>query len=61
MEYILAGLTPLQCLMCLNDIIMFGTAFEDHLRQLECVLTKLAEAGLLLNPSKCHFACEYSG
>lgn len=61
MEYILAGLTPLQCLMYLNDIIVFGTAFEDHLRQLECVLTKLAEAGLLLNPSKCHFACEYSG
>ena len=58
MECILAGLTPMQCLIYLDDIIVFGTIFEDHLWQLECVLSKLAEAGLRLKPSKCHFACE---
>ena len=56
MECVLAGLTPIQCLSYLDDIIVFGTTFDDHLSHLEHVLTKLGEAGLRLKPSKCHFA-----
>ena len=56
MECVLAGLSPAQCLIYLDDIIVYGTSFEDHLKHLEMVLTKLGEAGLKLKPSKCHFA-----
>ena len=56
MECVLAGLSPAQCLIYLDDIIVHGTSFEDHLKHLEMVLTKLGEAGLKLKPSKCHFA-----
>ena len=56
MECVLAGLTPTQCISYLDDIIVFGTTFDDHLSHLEHVLTKLGEAGLRLKPSKCHFA-----
>ena len=56
MECVIAGLTPTQCLIYLDGIIVFGTTFEDHLSHLEHVLTKLGEAGLRLKPSKCHFA-----
>ena len=58
MECVLAGLTPMQCLIYLDNIIVFGTTFEDHLQQLECVFSKLAEAGLRAKLSKCHFACQ---
>lgn len=56
MECVLAGLSPAQCLIYLDDIIVYGTSFEDHLEHLENVLTKLGEAGLKLKPTKCHFA-----
>ena len=56
MKCVLAGLTHTQCLIYFDDIIVFGTTFEDHLSHLEQVLTKLGEAGLWLKPSKCHFA-----
>ena len=63
-ECVLAGLSPAQCLMYLDDIIVYGTLFEGHLRHLDNVLTKLSEAGLKLKPFKCHFAqklVQYSG
>lgn len=58
MECVLAEITPMQCLIYLDDIIVFGATFEDHLRQLESMLSKLAEAVLRLKPIKCHFACQ---
>ena len=56
MECVLAGLSPAQCLIYLDDIIAYGTSFEDHLEHLENVLTKLGKVGLKLKPTKCHFA-----
>ena len=56
MECVLPGLSPAQCLLYLDDIIVYGTSFEDHLEHLENVLTKLGEAALKLKPTKCHFA-----
>ena len=43
-----------QCLLYLDDIIVFSRSFQDHLVRLERVLQRLADAGLKLKPSKCH-------
>ena len=56
MECVLAGLTTHECLLYLDDIIIFSTSFPDHLARLRSVLLRLCEAGLKLKPSKCHFA-----
>ena len=56
MECVLAVLTPMQCLVYLDDIIIFSSSFQEHLEWLSAVLTKLEEAGLCLRLSKCQFA-----
>ena len=44
--------------MCLDDIIIYSDAKEEHLKRLEAVLQKLAASGLKLKPSKCCFSSE---
>ena len=56
MECVLAGLTSSECLIYLDDIIVFGKSFKEHLDRLEAVFQCLKKAGLKLKPSKCHFA-----
>ena len=56
MECALAGLTYEQCLIYIDDIIVFSATFSQHLERLETVFEHLAAAGLRLQPSKCHFA-----
>ena len=56
MECVLAGLVPSECLIYLDDIIVFSTSFADYLTRLEAVFQCLQQAGLKLKPSKCHFA-----
>ena len=56
MECVLAGLTTHECLIYLDDIIIFSASFPNHLARLRGVLSRLFEAGLKLKPSKCHFA-----
>ena len=56
MECVLAGLTYEQCLIYLDDIVVFSVTFDQHLERLKMVFHHLAEAGLKLKPSKCHFA-----
>lgn len=53
MEQILAGLLGETCLVYLDDIIIVGKDFDDHLNKLEQVLAKLREANLKLSPKKC--------
>lgn len=53
MEQILAGLLGDTCLVYLDDIIIVGRDFDDHLGKLEQVLSKLREANLKLSPKKC--------
>lgn len=55
MEQILAGLLGDTCLVYLDDIIIVGKDFDDHLKKLEQVLSKLRDANLKLNPKKCSF------
>ncbi|GFX72043.1 retrovirus-related Pol polyprotein from transposon 17.6 [Trichonephila clavipes] len=42
------------CLVYLDDIIIVGRSFEEHLKNVRRVLQKLKEAKLKLSPSKCH-------
>ncbi|GFS39102.1 retrovirus-related Pol polyprotein from transposon gypsy [Nephila pilipes] len=59
METVLRGLSYEACLIYLDDIIIVGCTFEDHLRNIRRVLEKLKIANLKLNPSKCNlFRCE---
>ena len=58
MECVLAGLSGEECLIYLDDIIIFSSSFDDHLVRLTSVLQRLREAGLKLKPAKCHFAMQ---
>ena len=42
-----------ECLIFLDDILIFSKTFEEHCQRLERVFKKLAENGLKLKPSKC--------
>ncbi|CAC5374786.1 unnamed protein product [Mytilus coruscus] len=53
MELVLNGLQWQTCLIYLDDIIVFGSNFEQHLKRLDVVLTRISEAGLKLKPEKC--------
>ena len=55
MDCILAGLQWTTCLVYINDIIITGKTFEEHLHHLQQVLDRLKSAGLNIQPSKCHF------
>ena len=56
MECILAGLTEEQCLIYLDDIVVFTKMFEEHIERLGNVFRALRQAGLTLKLSKCDFA-----
>ena len=56
MECVLAGLRGKQCLIYLDDIIVFSGSFPEHLKRLGNVFSALRGAGLKLKPSKCYFA-----
>ncbi|GFU62527.1 retrovirus-related Pol polyprotein from transposon 17.6 [Trichonephila clavipes] len=59
MESLLGGLSYEACLVYLDDIIIVGRSFEEHLKNIRRVLQKLKEANLKLSPSKRHlFRCE---
>lgn len=54
MECILSGLTYNQCLIYLDDIIIFSTSITEHIARLRNVFERLRSAGLKLKPSKCY-------
>jgi hypothetical protein len=55
MDLVLTGLQWSQCLVYLDDIVVLGRSFEEHVRNLDSVLQRLRESGLRLKPSKCAF------
>ena len=55
MDLALAGLQWSECLVYLDDVIVLGRTFEEHLRNVRSVLQRLHESGLRLKPSKCSF------
>ena len=56
MQRVLEGLTPNKCLVYLDDVLIIGSTFEEHLQNLKEVLQAIKVAGLKLKPSKCFFA-----
>ena len=54
MELILQGLQWETCLVYIDDIIVYGSDFNQHLRRVDQVLNRIKEAGLKLKPDKCH-------
>ena len=64
MDRVLQGLTWKQCLVYIDDILIFSKTFEEHLRDLDEVFARLRFSGMNLKPSKCRFAdneVEYLG
>ena len=55
MNLILGGLQLSSCLVYLDDIIVMGRSFDEHLRNLATVFDRIREAGLKLKPAKCQF------
>ena len=56
MSVVLEGLLPLRCLVYLDDVLVIGRSFEQHLENLESVLKAIGDAGLKLKLAKCQFA-----
>jgi len=55
MDYVLCGLSYITCLVYLNDVIVFGSTFEEELTRLDEVFARLRSAKLKLKPFKCSF------
>ena len=55
MDLVLAGLQWSQCLVYIDDVIVLGRTFQEHLDNLQEVFQRLRSAGLRLKPSKCAF------
>ncbi|UYV75275.1 K02A2.6-like [Cordylochernes scorpioides] len=52
-ELVLKGLTWKTCLVYLDDIMVMGRTFEEHLRNLQEVFDRFRANNLTLNPKKC--------
>ena len=55
MDQVLRGLNWEQCLVYLDDVLIFSHDFDAHLERIQRVLEQIREAGLKLNPGKCQF------
>ena len=58
MEEVLGDYNMTICVIYLDDLIIFSSSFEEHLRHLDMVLTRLREKNLKLSPEKCYFIQE---
>ena len=55
---ILKCLDPIIAATYLDDCLIFSASHEQHIQDVETVITRLANRGLRLNPKKCDFAVE---
>ena len=55
MQICLGNLHLQNCIIYLDDIIIFSMTLKKHLGRLRAVFEKLKEASLKLKPSKCEF------
>ena len=55
MDLVLTGLLWSSCLVYLDDIIVLGKNFTDHLQNINLVFQRIRDAGLKLQPPKCRF------
>lgn len=55
MSIAFSGLSPMQCFVYMDDLIVLGTSEQTHLENLEAVFTSCRKYNLKLNPYKCSF------
>ena len=55
MDLMLTGLQWSSCLVYLDDIIIMGKNFNDHLQNINLIFQRIRDAGLKLQPPKCKF------
>ena len=55
MDLLLTGLLWSSCLVYLDDIIVLGKNFTNHLQNINLVFQRIRDAGLKLQPPKCRF------
>ena len=55
MDRVLIDLKWNECLIYLDDIVIVGRTFNEHLRHVANVLSHLRQAELKLKPEKCYF------
>ena len=55
MDFVLCGLSYVTCLVYIDDIIVFGRTFEEHLVRLRDVFGRIRTANLKIKSSKCSF------
>ena len=53
MNIVLSGIQWSRCLVYLDDVIVVGRTFKEHVENLGVVLQRLREANLRLKPTKC--------
>ena len=58
MTKVLQSLLWSTALVYIDDVIIFSKSFAQHLHDLDLVFSKLREAKLTLQPTKCNFACK---
>ena len=54
MELVLQGLQWVTCLVYIDDVVVFGKDFEQHILRVDQVLDRMKQAGLKLRPDKCN-------
>ena len=55
MERCMGDMNLRECLIYLDDVIIFSSSFEEHIERLEAVFSRLQEHNLKLKASKCEF------
>lgn len=58
LDTILSGLKPDICVTYVDDLLIFARNFEDHIRKLKTVLTRLDQNEVTIGLQKCLFAFE---
>ena len=55
MERCMGELNLKECLIFLDDILIFSESFDEHLSSFDAVFSRLHKHGLKLKASKCEF------
>ncbi len=58
MDHILHGLSKQKTECYIDDLLVKGTTFDDHVKTMKEILQRLSDAGMMISLSKCHFLQE---
>ena len=58
MERVLSHMNWRDCVVYIDDVLIWSRTFEEHLCKLGQVFQAFEKAGLRIKPSKCHICCK---